>query len=51
MDTNTTAVKTSISKDVESVKEVSNQQLLTKLLELEKMIEKIEKHLITPLIN
>jgi hypothetical protein len=36
---------------VQGGKEVTNQQLMSKLLELEKKIDVIEKKLVTPLIN
>ncbi len=43
---------TSIQKPVQQTgKEITNQQLLNKLLELEKKLVLIEKKLTTPLIN
>jgi len=51
MNTDKSAQTTSSIPVVKLEKEITNQQLMLKLLELEKKIEVIEKKLTTPLIN
>lgn len=51
MNTDTISIKETNTKDAVVSKEITNQQLFMKLLEIEKRLEEVTKKLMSPVIN
>jgi hypothetical protein len=51
MNTDTITTKETTAKDAVVPREITNQQLLSKLLEIEKRLEEVAKKLMNPVIN
>lgn len=51
MNTDIISTKETNTKDAVVTREITNQQLFTKLLEIEKRLEEVAKKLTTPVIN
>lgn len=51
MNTDTITTKETTAKDAVVPKEITNQQLLSKLLEIEKRLEEVARKLMNPVIS